>query len=87
MFVDSPQEMSDSQWARAMQYLGEVKELNYMTQIVLMLYEDPSKEPMSDERFRVELHFSPGAKGCDFDSLPTFGGYRSVSKDVSLIER
>ncbi|XP_033624423.1 inositol hexakisphosphate and diphosphoinositol-pentakisphosphate kinase 2-like isoform X2 [Asterias rubens] len=77
-------EMSDSQWARAMQYLGEVKELNYMTQIVLMLYEDPSKEPMSDERFRVELHFSPGAKGCDFDSLPTFGGYRSVSKDGDM---
>lgn len=33
-----------------------------MTQIVLMLYEDPKADPLSDKRFHVELHFSPGAK-------------------------
>ena len=69
-----------------MDYLGAVKELNYMTQIVIMLYEDPSKEVTSDDRFRVELHFSPGAKGCenaDSDDLPCCTGYRSASRTVS----
>ena len=36
-----------------------------MTQIVLMLYEDPKADPLSDNRFHVELHFSPGAKTMD----------------------
>ncbi|XP_022087070.1 inositol hexakisphosphate and diphosphoinositol-pentakisphosphate kinase 2-like isoform X3 [Acanthaster planci] len=79
-------EGADSQWARAMAYIGEVKELNYMTQIVLMLYEDPSKEPMSEERFRVELHFSSGAKGCNATDNPTVGGYRSAKGDTSPTE-
>ena len=33
----------DKQWARAMEYINCVSELNYMTQIVIMLYEDPTK--------------------------------------------
>lgn len=33
----------DDQWARAMQYVNDVSELNYMTQIVIMVYEDPNK--------------------------------------------
>ena len=37
-------------------------ELNYMTQIVMMVYEDPTKLKNDSERFQVELHFSPGAK-------------------------
>ncbi|XP_071505816.1 inositol hexakisphosphate and diphosphoinositol-pentakisphosphate kinase 2-like [Diadema antillarum] len=56
---------SDQNWQNSCEYLGSIRELNYMTQIVLMLYEDPSKDPMSDDRFRVELHFSPGAKDCE----------------------
>lgn len=36
-----------------------------MTQLVLMLYEDPEADPLSDHRFHVELHFSPGAKTLD----------------------
>lgn len=28
-----------------------VSELNYMCQIVVMLYEDPTKDPTSEERF------------------------------------
>lgn len=36
-----------------------------MTQLVLMLYEDPKADPLSDHRFHVELHFSPGAKTMD----------------------
>ncbi|XP_077864914.1 inositol hexakisphosphate and diphosphoinositol-pentakisphosphate kinase 2-like [Saccoglossus kowalevskii] len=69
---------NDDQWNRAMQYLAAVKELNYMTQIVIMLYEDPNKDPASDERFHVELHFSPGAKGFEDDdtTYPTGSGFR-----------
>ena len=37
------QESKDEQWKRAMDYLNVVNELNYMTQIVIMLYEDPNK--------------------------------------------
>lgn len=33
-----------------------------MTQIVLMLYEDPQADSNSDKRFHLELHFSPGVK-------------------------
>lgn len=37
------QEVKDQQWKRAMDYLSAVSELNYMTQIVIMLYEDNNK--------------------------------------------
>jgi inositol hexakisphosphate/diphosphoinositol-pentakisphosphate kinase len=33
-----------------MEYLSAVSELNYLTQIVIMLYEDPTKALTSDER-------------------------------------
>ncbi|XP_062411202.1 inositol hexakisphosphate and diphosphoinositol-pentakisphosphate kinase 2 isoform X8 [Sardina pilchardus] len=75
-------EAKDDQWKRAMEYLKVVSELNYMTQIVIMLYEDPSKDPSSEERFHVELHFSPGAKGCEEDkNLPAGFGYRPASRE------
>ena len=38
-------------------------ELSYMTQIVIMLYEDFSQSLDSEQRYRVEIHFSPGVKG------------------------
>lgn len=37
------QEEKDWQWKQAMDYLSAVTELNYMTQIVIMLYEDNDK--------------------------------------------
>ncbi|XP_035246653.1 inositol hexakisphosphate and diphosphoinositol-pentakisphosphate kinase 2 isoform X2 [Anguilla anguilla] len=75
-------ETKDDQWKRAMDYLKVVSELNYMTQIVIMLYEDPNKDPSSEERFHVELHFSPGAKGCEDDrNLPSGFGYRPASRE------
>ena len=37
------QEEKDQQWKQAMDYLSAVSELNYMTQIVIMLYEDNNK--------------------------------------------
>ncbi|XP_073402184.1 inositol hexakisphosphate and diphosphoinositol-pentakisphosphate kinase 2 isoform X2 [Dendrobates tinctorius] len=75
-------ESKDEQWKRAMDYLNFVNELNYMTQIVIMLYEDPNKDLSSEERFHVELHFSPGAKGCEEDkNLPSGFGYRPASRE------
>ncbi|XP_066567352.1 inositol hexakisphosphate and diphosphoinositol-pentakisphosphate kinase 2 isoform X5 [Amia ocellicauda] len=75
-------ETKDDQWKRAMDYLSVVSELNYMTQIVIMLYEDPNKDPSSEDRFHVELHFSPGAKGCEEDkNLPSGFGYRPASRE------
>ncbi|XP_070536718.1 inositol hexakisphosphate and diphosphoinositol-pentakisphosphate kinase 2-like [Ptychodera flava] len=68
---------NDEQWNRALAYLDAVKELNYMTQIIIMLYEDPEKDPASEERFHVELHFSPGIKSlCEVvDSHNSEAGY------------
>ncbi|XP_014743310.1 PREDICTED: inositol hexakisphosphate and diphosphoinositol-pentakisphosphate kinase 1 isoform X5 [Sturnus vulgaris] len=75
-------ENKDQQWKRAMDYLSAISELNYMTQIVIMLYEDNNKDPSSEERFHVELHFSPGVKGCEEDrNIPTGFGFRPASAE------
>nr|XP_054599071.1 inositol hexakisphosphate and diphosphoinositol-pentakisphosphate kinase 1 isoform X2 [Nothobranchius furzeri] len=75
-------EEKDQQWRQAMDYLSAVTELNYMTQIVIMLYEDNNKEPSSEERFHVELHFSPGVKGCeDEENVPLGFGFRPASSE------
>nr|XP_046249692.1 inositol hexakisphosphate and diphosphoinositol-pentakisphosphate kinase 1 isoform X3 [Scatophagus argus] len=75
-------EEKDWQWKQAMDYLSAVTELNYMTQIVIMLYEDNDKEPTSEERFHVELHFSPGVKGCeDEENVPLGFGFRPASSE------
>ncbi|XP_041074203.1 inositol hexakisphosphate and diphosphoinositol-pentakisphosphate kinase 2-like isoform X8 [Polyodon spathula] len=75
-------ELNDQQWKRAMDYLGAVSELNYMTQIVIMIYEDNNKDPSSEERFHVELHFSPGVKGCEEEENAPMGfGFRPASAE------
>ncbi|XP_013876733.1 inositol hexakisphosphate and diphosphoinositol-pentakisphosphate kinase 2 [Austrofundulus limnaeus] len=75
-------EEKDQQWKQAMDYLSAVTELNYMTQIVIMLYEDNDKDPTSEERFHVELHFSPGVKGCeDEENVPLGFGFRPASSE------
>lgn len=50
-----------------------------MTQIVLLLYEDPKADLLSEKRFHVELHFSPGAKTIDDPEFLTSGTPRSSS--------
>lgn len=50
-----------------MNFLSGVTEFNYMTQVVLMVYEDSRKE--NDEadtgpRFHIEILFSPGLYPC-----------------------
>ncbi|XP_072527872.1 inositol hexakisphosphate and diphosphoinositol-pentakisphosphate kinase 2 isoform X3 [Salminus brasiliensis] len=74
-------EEQDQQWKRAMDYLSAVSELNYMTQIVIMLYEDNNKDPSSEERFHVELHFSPGVKVCEEENAPMGFGFRPASSE------
>ncbi|XP_033841197.1 inositol hexakisphosphate and diphosphoinositol-pentakisphosphate kinase 2 isoform X5 [Periophthalmus magnuspinnatus] len=77
-------EEKDQQWKRAMDYLSAVSELNYMTQIVIMLYEDNNKDLTSEERFHVELHFSPGVKGVEEEDNPPMGfGFRPASAEVA----
>ncbi|XP_039979129.1 inositol hexakisphosphate and diphosphoinositol-pentakisphosphate kinase 2 isoform X5 [Xiphias gladius] len=77
-------EEKDQQWRRAMDYLSAVSELNYMTQIVIMLYEDNNKDLTSEERFHVELHFSPGVKGVEEEeNAPTGFGFRPASAEVA----
>lgn len=42
------------------------------------------QDPTSEERFHVELHFSPGVKGCEEDSsAPAGSGFRPASAEVS----
>nr|ACA57907.1 histidine acid phosphatase domain containing 2A isoform 2 (predicted) [Plecturocebus moloch] len=76
-------ETQDAQWQRALDYLSAISELNYMTQIVVMLYEDNTQDPLSEERFHVELHFSPGVKGVEEEgSAPAGCGFRPASSEV-----
>ncbi|XP_037921016.1 inositol hexakisphosphate and diphosphoinositol-pentakisphosphate kinase isoform X4 [Hermetia illucens] len=75
--------LTDEQWRRAMEYISMVSELNYMSQIVIMLYEDPTKDPCSEERFHVELHFSPGVNCCVQKNLPPGPGFRPHSRNDS----
>uniref|UniRef100_A0ABI7Z3Y7 Inositol hexakisphosphate and diphosphoinositol-pentakisphosphate kinase n=1 Tax=Felis catus TaxID=9685 RepID=A0ABI7Z3Y7_FELCA len=75
-------ETQDAQWQRALAYLSAISELNYMTQIVIMLYEDNTRDPLSEERFHVELHFSPGVKGVEEEgNAPTGYGFRPASSE------
>jgi len=53
----------DKQWQKALDHLNNNTELNYLTQIVFLEYEDMSADPTSDERFKISLYFSPGVKG------------------------
>ncbi|XP_063437646.1 inositol hexakisphosphate and diphosphoinositol-pentakisphosphate kinase 2-like isoform X5 [Mytilus trossulus] len=80
-------ENNDEQWEKAMNYLSATSELNYMTQIVIMMFEDPTKDPSSDERFHIELHFSPGAYTCTDKafSFPFGSGCRTASNNSKKI--
>ena len=46
-----------------MDTIKKAPELNYMTQIVFMLFEDISKPEDSLDKYHVDIHFSPGIKG------------------------
>ena len=53
---------------------------------LLIPYASCSQDPSSEERFHVELHFSPGVKGCEEDrNVPTGFGFRPASAEVSTL--
>uniref|UniRef100_A0A7E4V0P5 Inositol hexakisphosphate and diphosphoinositol-pentakisphosphate kinase n=1 Tax=Panagrellus redivivus TaxID=6233 RepID=A0A7E4V0P5_PANRE len=56
----------DKKWQRAMNFLSGVTEFNYMTQVVMMVYEDSRNESDKQgmDRFHIELLFSPGLYPC-----------------------
>lgn len=51
--------------------IHNIPELNYMTQIVFLLFEDLSLPERSDNRYRVHIHFSPGVKCRDELAAPS----------------
>ena len=55
----------NEEWNKATQFLSNVNELNYMSQIVIKHYEDTSKSADDPARQTIELYFSPGV------ALPT----------------
>ncbi|XP_065579240.1 inositol hexakisphosphate and diphosphoinositol-pentakisphosphate kinase-like isoform X3 [Artemia franciscana] len=73
----------DEQWGRAMEYVSRISELSYLTQIVIMAYEDTTKDPASHDRFHIELHFSPGVNCCVEKDLPPGPGFRPQSRNES----
>ncbi|NWQ83120.1 VIP1 kinase, partial [Columbina picui] len=56
-------ENKDQQWKRAMDYLSAISELNYMTQIVIMLYEDNNKVRDLEARPRLQLVLGSACSG------------------------
>ncbi|XP_035783235.1 inositol hexakisphosphate and diphosphoinositol-pentakisphosphate kinase-like isoform X9 [Anopheles albimanus] len=80
-------QLTDEQWRRAMEYVSMVSELNYMAQIVIMLYEDPMKDMEAEDRFHVELHFSPGVNCCVQKNLPPGPGFRPHSRNDSVTSK
>uniref|UniRef100_A0A1I8II57 Inositol hexakisphosphate and diphosphoinositol-pentakisphosphate kinase n=1 Tax=Macrostomum lignano TaxID=282301 RepID=A0A1I8II57_9PLAT len=70
--------VTDEQWSRAIDYCNAVTELNYLTQIVFMIYEDSQYPADSHCRYHVELHFSPGCvaatpEDCSAATAPVVG--------------
>jgi len=51
-----------SVFEKAIQEMNRAPELNYMTQIVFMLYEDVAKKNGEKGKFMVDIRFSPGVK-------------------------
>ena len=77
-------EVDDESWIRAKEHMNAVPELNYLTQIVIMLYEDTSVDPDSEKRFHIELHFSPGV--CDYFDEPNDTETNSAIPDEQRIK-
>jgi len=77
----------DQQWARAMEYVNGVPELNYMTQIVIMMYEDPTKVYTIRERvfcFRKILSGLYAFERTEFCSYSTSYKYQSIISEFAV---
>ena len=72
------------QWVNALEYLSNVNELNYLAQIVIMLYEDTAKPVDDPKRSHVEIHFSPGATLSSSSTLETMNSTGSKVTHLAL---
>ena len=50
-------------WKKSLEKMNSIPELNYMTQILFQLFEDPHQSPDSPLRYLVHVYFSPGVRG------------------------
>lgn len=53
------QENAEEQWRKALDFINNTPELNYMTQIIIMMFEDPSKVLKIQYYIEYELHQIP----------------------------
>lgn len=56
------QENAEEQWRKALDFINNTPELNYMTQIIIMMFEDPSKVLKIQYYIEYELHQIPYSK-------------------------
>ncbi|EDV28949.1 uncharacterized protein TRIADDRAFT_19973, partial [Trichoplax adhaerens] len=77
---------SDKQWTKSMECMEDISELNYLTQIVFMLYEDPSQDVSSEQKYRVTLHFSAGDRLLE-EQLGEKSIYRKVSENSNFNDK
>lgn len=56
-------QLNTPDWINARAILDSTPELNYMTQFVFLLFENGQVPVDSEDRYKIEIHFSPGAKG------------------------
>ena len=59
----NPKEPVDDQWKKSLEIINSMPELNYMTQILFQLFEDPHQPSDSPSRYLINVHFSPGVRG------------------------
>ena len=77
---------SHPEWSEASKLLGATSELNYMAQIVFLLFEDKQEPEDSEDRYKVEVHFTPGGKGREeivTGSESTSSSTESLKADIS----
>ncbi|ETV93146.1 hypothetical protein H310_12755 [Aphanomyces invadans] len=67
----------------AIQALDSVSELDYLAHIIIRVFEAPSLAEDDENRFRVEIAFSPGLRG-DPEGVPEFTRSASTSSASSV---
>lgn len=63
--------------------LRETPELDYMTSVIVRVYENPAKAEADPKRFRVEILFSPGAAVDPLLDMDTAGLRRAALSDCA----
>jgi len=72
---------------RGKKYLNETPEFCYLTQVVIRLFENPTKDSADPNRFRVEILFSPGATATPLHMSEMFKDQDRTRFDTSRLEK